>query len=61
MNAANEVLVQAFLDGKIGFLDIPRYIEEALCEDTFRGEPDLSEILAIDRETRKKVESKIAC
>ena len=59
MNAANEVLVQAFLDGKIGFLQIPQNIEEALAEDTFAGEPELEEILQIDRETRKRVESKI--
>jgi len=30
MNAANEVAVQAFLDGKIGFLDIEKIIEATL-------------------------------
>jgi 1-deoxy-D-xylulose-5-phosphate reductoisomerase len=30
LNAANEVAVDAFLDGRIGFLDIPRTIERAL-------------------------------
>jgi 1-deoxy-D-xylulose-5-phosphate reductoisomerase len=30
LNAANEVAVDAFLRGKIGFLDIPRTIESAL-------------------------------
>ena len=30
LNAANEVAVHAFLDGRLGFLDIPAVIEEAL-------------------------------
>lgn len=30
LNAANEILVQGFLDGKLGFLDIPRGIEYCL-------------------------------
>lgn len=30
MNAANEILVKAYLDNKIGFYDIPYYIEQAL-------------------------------
>ena len=30
MNAANEVLVKAYLDNKITFYDIPYYIELAL-------------------------------
>ena len=29
-NAANEVCVQAFLERKIGFLDIPEYVETAM-------------------------------
>jgi 1-deoxy-D-xylulose-5-phosphate reductoisomerase len=30
LNAANEIAVAAFLDGKIGFLDIPRIVEDTL-------------------------------
>jgi 1-deoxy-D-xylulose-5-phosphate reductoisomerase len=30
LNAANEIAVQAFLDRRIGFLDIPRVVAEAL-------------------------------
>jgi 1-deoxy-D-xylulose-5-phosphate reductoisomerase len=33
LNAANEIAVQAFLDRRIGFLDIPRVVEEALDGD----------------------------
>lgn len=37
MNAANEVLVKAYLDNKIGFYDIPYYIEKAL-KEFYHGE-----------------------
>jgi 1-deoxy-D-xylulose-5-phosphate reductoisomerase len=30
LNAANEVAVDAFLDGRLGFMAIPRVIEQAL-------------------------------
>jgi 1-deoxy-D-xylulose-5-phosphate reductoisomerase len=30
LNAANEIAVEAFLDGRIGFLDIPRVVEDTL-------------------------------
>jgi 1-deoxy-D-xylulose-5-phosphate reductoisomerase len=30
LNAANEIAVASFLDGRIGFLDIPRVVEETL-------------------------------
>ncbi|MGB0714003.1 MAG: 1-deoxy-D-xylulose-5-phosphate reductoisomerase, partial [Gammaproteobacteria bacterium] len=30
LNAANEIAVEAFLDGRVGFLDIPRAIEHTL-------------------------------
>ena len=30
LNAANEIAVQAFLDRRIGFLDIPRVVAQAL-------------------------------
>ncbi|UOQ43024.1 1-deoxy-D-xylulose-5-phosphate reductoisomerase [Halobacillus salinarum] len=55
LNAANEEAVQLFLEGKISFLDIERHIEEALAEHTRIHNPDLSTILSIDEETRKRV------
>lgn len=61
MNAANEILVQAFLDGKIGFTDIPAGIERTLGAMSPAGEPGLDEILAIDREARERTERMIAC
>ncbi|MGA2320382.1 MAG: 1-deoxy-D-xylulose-5-phosphate reductoisomerase [Solirubrobacteraceae bacterium] len=32
LNAANEIAVHAFLDGRLGFLEIPRVIEQTLSE-----------------------------
>ncbi|MFH0919340.1 MAG: 1-deoxy-D-xylulose-5-phosphate reductoisomerase [Fibrobacterota bacterium] len=57
MNAANEVAVEAFLKGRILFTDIPRCIEKAMRRHTPRPDYTLDEILAIDAETRKEVDS----
>ena len=55
MNAANEVLVQAFLDKRIGFNDIADGIKRALDQHDPVKDPDLEEVVAADRETRDKV------
>jgi len=55
MNAANEVLVQAFLDRKIGFLDIETGIRRAMEDHSVIRDPGLDEIVGADRETREKV------
>ena len=52
MNAANEVLVQAFLDKKIGFTDIADGIERVLDEHSSIEEPGLEEVVDCDREVR---------
>ena len=52
MNAANEVLVQAFLDKKIGFTDIAEGIERVLDSHKPVEDPDLDEVVACDREVR---------
>ncbi len=54
MNAANEVLVQMFLDRKIRFVEIQEYIERILQEHQLVHELSLEDILAIDREVREK-------
>ncbi len=53
LNAANEVAVEAFMQGRIGFTDIPRLIQAAL--ERHRGvmKPDLEDILAADAESRE--------
>ena len=54
MNAANEVLVGAFLDRKIGFTDIPEGVEKVVQKTpSVSGKLDLETILAADAEARK--------
>ncbi|WP_027954238.1 1-deoxy-D-xylulose-5-phosphate reductoisomerase [Halobacillus kuroshimensis] len=55
LNAANEEAVQMFLEGRISFLEIESYIEEALERHDKIHNPDLSTIISIDEETRKRV------
>ena len=51
-NAANEVAVEAFLEGRIGFMDIPRIIESSL-EGVPAEEPlSLAVVEAADRRAR---------
>jgi len=53
LNAANEVAVHAFLEGKLGFLGIERVVEEAL-EALGGGQPgDIDDVVALDAETRR--------
>ena len=53
LNAANEVAVQAFLEGAVAFTDIAGTIEATL-EDCTRGEPEsLDEVLSLDRRARE--------
>ncbi|HOS43170.1 MAG TPA: 1-deoxy-D-xylulose-5-phosphate reductoisomerase [Armatimonadota bacterium] len=55
LNAANEAAVAAFLDGRIGFMDIPRLVERALAAHAPSATPTLEEVLAVDAETRALV------
>ncbi len=59
LNAANEVAVAAFIDGKISFLAIESLIEQALERHQLTKSPTLDEILAVDRETRAFIVSKL--
>jgi 1-deoxy-D-xylulose-5-phosphate reductoisomerase len=52
LNAANEVAVEAFLSGSIGFVQIPRLIESVLSGHEGARDPDLSTILEADRFSR---------
>lgn len=53
LNAANEVAVEAFLAGRIGFTDIFTCVERALEADPARPVEDLNEVMTIDRHTRE--------
>ncbi|HET6556047.1 MAG TPA: 1-deoxy-D-xylulose-5-phosphate reductoisomerase [Prolixibacteraceae bacterium] len=52
LNAANEVVVQAFLTDRISFLQMPHIIEKAMSEAAFIKKPDLDDYIQTDRETR---------
>lgn len=55
LNSANEVLVSEFLEDKIGFYDIPYYIEKTLEVHSSISKPTLEEILETDRWSRAYV------
>jgi 1-deoxy-D-xylulose-5-phosphate reductoisomerase len=55
LNAANEVAVEAFLDRRLPFLDIPRACREVLDAHTFDPHPTLDGLLAADRWARQEV------
>lgn len=54
LNAANEVLVEKFLTGKIGFLDIPKGIEKVMARHRLVKNPTLDKILEADVEARQE-------
>jgi 1-deoxy-D-xylulose-5-phosphate reductoisomerase len=54
LNAANEVAVAAFLDGRCRFLDIPRLIGAALEAHAGARADDLEACLAVDAEARRR-------
>ncbi len=49
MNGANEAAVALFLQGQIGFNDIPRRVEQALSRVEVKYHPALADILEADR------------
>jgi 1-deoxy-D-xylulose-5-phosphate reductoisomerase len=60
LNASNEVAVQAFLDGRVGFLGIPRIVETVL--ERHRAGPvgSIEDILESDRHARRMAEDLVA-
>ncbi|MCQ2742940.1 MAG: 1-deoxy-D-xylulose-5-phosphate reductoisomerase [Bacilli bacterium] len=52
LNAANEVAVHAFLDGKIPFLAIEEVIKDALMRISNEKNPTLSDLIKTDKKTR---------
>jgi len=54
LNAANEVAVAAFLEGKLPFLGIPALIEATLSAQAVEPAADLGVLLASDREARRR-------
>jgi 1-deoxy-D-xylulose-5-phosphate reductoisomerase len=60
LNAANEVAVAAFLGGRLGFLGIPRVIEDVLGRHRNVPADDLSTVLEADRWARELAEAMLA-
>jgi 1-deoxy-D-xylulose-5-phosphate reductoisomerase len=54
-NAANEVAVEAFLEQRIGFLDIAALVEDVLARIEGAPARDLSELVEADRRARELV------
>ncbi len=59
LNAANEIAVQAFLDKRIGFLDIERINEATLNGVKFAPLTDLDMLYDVDQAARRFAEEKI--
>ncbi len=53
LNAADEVAVEAFLEGRIPFMGIPRTIESVLAATQEAHPATIAEVLATDREARQ--------
>ena len=59
-NAANEVAVAAFLDGRIGFVEIAPLVEDALTQVDGAPARDVSELVEADEEARRLAGSRLA-
>jgi 1-deoxy-D-xylulose-5-phosphate reductoisomerase len=59
LNAANEIAVQAFLDGELPFLGIPRVVAAALEVYQPQRPADLDAVMAIDAEARIRARQQI--
>jgi 1-deoxy-D-xylulose-5-phosphate reductoisomerase len=53
LNAANEVAVQAFLEGRLGFTAIPTVISEVMSRMDAHAPADLEALLAVDARARE--------
>lgn len=59
VNGANEVLVDYYLQDKIGFYDIPKYIEKAMNKHEVFQYKNIDEILEVDRWVRDWILSQL--
>ena len=59
-NAANEVAVAAFLDRRIGFLEIAPLVADALAQADGDAARDLDDLVEIDAEARRLAEERLA-
>ncbi|MDR2843161.1 MAG: 1-deoxy-D-xylulose-5-phosphate reductoisomerase [Candidatus Symbiothrix sp.] len=54
LNAANEIVVEAFLKDQIGFLEMSEIIEKIMQSGTFVASPAYEDFVETDKETRNK-------
>jgi len=59
LNAANEVAVHAFLQRRIGFLDIPAIVETVMALHDPIAEPDLETVWQVDEWARQAAAQKV--
>lgn len=52
-NAANEIVVEAFLHDRIAFTDMPQLIARAMNTVSFVSSPTYDDYVATDTETRR--------
>jgi len=60
LNAADEVAVAAFLEGNIGFHEIPRIIEDVLAETNSGNLESIGKVLEADAEARRYAQQQVA-
>ena len=60
LNAANEIAVDAFLDGRLSFLEIPRVIEDVLAAADIGEAETLGDVMAADAAARHSAYERIA-
>ena len=60
LNAADEVAVAAFLEGSIGFNDIPRIIEDVLTTTNSGKLESIEKVLEADAEARRLAQQRVA-
>jgi len=59
LNAANEIAVEAFLNEQVGFMDIPRIIENTLHRYEAGPVENLADVLAYDRAARRLAQEEV--
>jgi 1-deoxy-D-xylulose-5-phosphate reductoisomerase len=59
LNAADEVAVAAFLEGSIGFSDIPRIIEDVLAATNSGPLESIAKVLQADQEARRYAQERV--
>ncbi|KDR95199.1 1-deoxy-D-xylulose 5-phosphate reductoisomerase [Peptoclostridium litorale DSM 5388] len=60
LNGANEVLVEEYLNGRIGFYDIPKYVQMAMDCHNPVSNPGVEDILEADRWVRDYIHNELA-